>query len=96
VSSADAASSPSAVDLAQRARPPEIDTSEDRLLANLSAAPPDLVVSVRLDLREWGSRGFGVDHGRRTWAWIRAHYEPITAFGPEDLVSVLRRRPSSH
>jgi hypothetical protein len=76
--------------------PPELDPSEDRLLANLAAAPPDLVVSIRLDLSEWGSRGFGVDHGRRTWAWIRAHYEPVATFGPEQLVLVLRRRAPSH
>jgi len=68
--------------------------AEDRLLAGLADAPPDLVVSVRLDLREWGSRGFGVDYAQRTWAWIRAHYEPVTTFGPEALVLVLRRRQS--
>ena len=66
--------------------------AEDRLLVALADAPPDLVVSLRLDLREWGSQGFGVDYGRRTWAWIRAHYEPVTTFGPEALVLVLRRR----
>jgi hypothetical protein len=65
--------------------------AEDRLLAALADAPPDLVVSLRLDLREWGSQGFGVDYGRRTWAWIRAHYDPVTTFGPEALVLVLRR-----
>jgi hypothetical protein len=66
--------------------------AEERLLATLDAAPPDLVVSLRLDLREWGSRGFGVDYGRRVWAWMRAHYEPVATFGPEELVLVLRRR----
>lgn len=66
--------------------------AEDRLLATLEAAPPDLVVSLRLDLREWGSRGFGVDYAERTWAWVRAHYEPEATFGPEALVLVLRRR----
>jgi hypothetical protein len=73
--------------------PPEMSTeAEDRLLATLEAEPPDLVVSLRLDLREWGSRGFGVDYARRTWAWVRAHYEPVATFGPEALVLVLRRR----
>jgi hypothetical protein len=73
--------------------PAELGTAaEDRLLARLEAAPPDLVVSLRLDLREWGSRGFGVDYGRRTWTWVRAHYEPVATFGPEALVLVLRRR----
>jgi hypothetical protein len=75
--------------------PPEVDASEDRLLRESGGRAPDLVVSIRLDLREWGSRGFGVDHGRRTWTWIRGHYEPVTAFGPEQLVLVLRRRASS-
>jgi hypothetical protein len=69
--------------------------AEDRLLATLDAEPPDLVVSIRLDLREWGSRGFGVDYGRRTWAWMRERYEPIAAFGPEQLVLVLARRATS-
>jgi hypothetical protein len=68
--------------------------AEERLLATLDDEPPDLVVSIRLDLREWGSRGFGVDYGRRTWAWMRQRYEPIAAFGPEELVLVLGRRAS--
>lgn len=73
--------------------PAELDTdAETHLLATLAAAPPDLVVSLRLDVSEWGSRGFGVDYGRRTWAWIRANYEPSATFGPEALVLVLRRR----
>ncbi len=66
--------------------------AEDRLLAALDAAPPDLVVSLRLDVHEWGSRGFGVDYAQRTWAWVRAHYEPVATLGPEALVLVLRRR----
>jgi hypothetical protein len=73
--------------------PAEMSTgAEEGLLARLAAEPPDLVVSLRLDLREWGSRGFGVDYGRSTWAWVRAHYEPVATFGPEALVLVLRRR----
>jgi hypothetical protein len=66
--------------------------AEDRLLASLDAAPPDLVVSLRLDVHEWGSRGFGVDYAQRTWAWVRARYEPVATLGPEALVLVLRRR----
>lgn len=66
--------------------------AEERLLARLAVEPPDVIVSLRLDLREWGSRGFGVDYARRTWAWMLARYEPVATFGPEDLVLVLRRR----
>jgi hypothetical protein len=66
--------------------------AEERLLATLDSEPPDLIVSIRLDLREWGSRGFGVDYGRRTWSWMSRRYEPIATFGPEELVLVLGRR----
>jgi len=69
--------------------PPE---AERRLLQRFATDPPDLVVSIRLDLSEWGSRGFGVDYARPTWTWLVANYEPVATFGPQELVLVLRRR----
>jgi hypothetical protein len=67
---------------------------EERLLARLEREPPDLIVRVNVNMAEYGSQGFGADYGRRVTVWVRANYEPIAAFGPEQYVLVFRRRPA--
>jgi len=75
--------------------PPELDGPfEDRLLACLQNAPPDLVLHVGLDLQDFGSIGFGADYGQKIGAWILEHYDAIDQFGPQGYVIVLRRRAS--
>jgi len=74
--------------------PPELDgPAEDRLLACLDAAPPDLVVRVGINIEEFGSRGFGADYAQRTAAWILAHYVPVASFGPGGYVLILKPIP---
>jgi len=76
--------------------PPELDgPAEDRLLACLEAAPPDLVVRVGINIQEFGSRGFGEDYAERTAAWIIAHYMPVASFGPGGYVLILKPIPRS-
>jgi hypothetical protein len=66
---------------------------EERLMARLEREPPDLVVHVGVNLAEYGSQGLGADYGRRVVAWVRAHYEAVAAFGPQNYVLIFRRRP---
>jgi hypothetical protein len=74
--------------------PPELaGPFEDRLLACLEAAPPDLVVGIGVNLTEYGVRAFGDDYARKVGAWIETHYEPLTHFSPGRYVVVLRKRP---
>jgi hypothetical protein len=75
--------------------PPELDGQfEERLLACLRAAPPDLVVQVGINLEDFASRGFGVDYAQKVAGWISEYYDPIEQFGPNGYVIVLRRRNS--
>jgi len=63
-----------------------------RLLPALKARPPDVVVRVRVDAREFGSQGFGVDYAVEMWEWIAENYEPVKTIGQGDSIVVLRRR----
>jgi hypothetical protein len=47
---------------------------EDAILRELLAHPPDRVLIVSRDVREYGSRGFGVDYDLRVAALLRARY----------------------
>ena len=47
---------------------------EDAILRELTAHPPDRVLLVSRDVREYGSRGFGVDYDLRVKAFLRARY----------------------
>jgi hypothetical protein len=56
--------------------PVEVDDPRVELpiLQELSAKPPDRIVVVDRDVREFGYRGFGVDYGLHVTKWINAHY----------------------
>jgi len=54
--------------------PVEVDQNEDAILREFAAHPPDRVLMVSRDLREYGSRGFGVDYDLRVGALLRARY----------------------
>jgi hypothetical protein len=47
---------------------------EDEIVRELTAHPPDRVLLVSRDVREYGSRGFGVDYDLRVAALLRARY----------------------
>ena len=54
--------------------PVEVDAPqvEDAIVRELTAHPPDRVLMVSRDLREYGARGFGVDYDLRAGALIRS------------------------
>jgi hypothetical protein len=56
--------------------PVEVDAPsvEDAMLRELTAHPPDRVLMVSRDLREYGARGFGVDYDLRAGALFRSIY----------------------
>jgi hypothetical protein len=55
--------------------PPEMGPGvEARMLAELRTSRPDLVVFASRDLREFGSRGFGIDYARATRGFVSRHY----------------------
>jgi hypothetical protein len=83
---------------------------QDKLLAGLAASPPDLVILLTRDIREFGSPVFGHDEasGQRIFRWLEQHYEVSAQFGGNPLdfrqmgVVTLRRKarvpaaPPSH
>jgi len=66
--------------------PPEVLMfGEDRILADLERAPPDLVLLVHKSTAEYGLPWFGVDYGRRLMAFLRERYAPGALLGGEPL-----------
>lgn len=68
--------------------PPELMTfGEAEILRSLEAAPPDLVLLVHIDMREYGYPAFGSDrrYGERIVGWVRAHYREVRVVGNEPL-----------
>jgi hypothetical protein len=62
--------------------PPEVlHFGEDRMLESLEQNPPDLLVLVHKDTREYGLGRFGEGYGRELLAWARAGYETIEVMG---------------
>jgi hypothetical protein len=58
--------------------PPEtILFGEEAMLAELQASPPDAVLLVHKDTREYGFPLFGRDYGVEIMAWIRARYREV-------------------
>ncbi|HWP66557.1 MAG TPA: hypothetical protein VNO26_11645 [Candidatus Limnocylindria bacterium] len=58
--------------------PPAVGPDADtRLRAALAADPPGLWLLLNfIDLRHYGSQGFGRDYGTESAAWLQQHYEP--------------------
>jgi hypothetical protein len=56
--------------------PVEVDAPqiEDAIVRELTTHPPDRVLMVSRDLREYGARGFGVDYDLRAGALLRSRY----------------------
>ncbi|PYQ62659.1 MAG: hypothetical protein DMF58_01100 [Acidobacteria bacterium] len=50
---------------------------EDSIVSELAATPPDRVVVLTRDVREYGYRGFGIDYDRRLFDYIVKHYSVI-------------------
>ena len=66
--------------------PPEVLMfGEDRMLRDLEARPPDYVVLVQRDTREYGLPLFGTDYASSLSAWVREAYEPVAQVGAAPL-----------
>jgi hypothetical protein len=61
---------------------------ESAILKEINARPPDRIAIVNRDVREYGSRGFGVDYEQRLARWILENYELESATTP---LKILRR-----
>jgi hypothetical protein len=67
--------------------PPEVLMfGEARIVADLSAHPPDLVLLVHKSTAEYGLPWFGKDYGSAIAAWVRARYRPGPLLGDEPLM----------
>ena len=62
--------------------PPEIPDRliEEDIIRELQRSLPDAVVIVSRNLAEFGSRGFGIDYGRRLALWLRTHYRSVRRY----------------
>ena len=60
----------------QTLTPVEVDSpqTEDAIVRELTMRPPDRVLMVSRDLREYGASGFGVDYDLRAGALLRSQY----------------------
>ncbi len=66
--------------------PPEVlHFGEDNMLESLERLPPDLLILVQKDTREYGLGGFGEGYGRELLAWARDRYETIEVVGAAPL-----------
>ena len=67
--------------------PPEVLMfGEQRIVADLSAHPPDLVLLVHKSTAEYGLPWFGKDYGSAIAAWVRGRYRPGPLLGDEPLM----------
>jgi len=59
----------------------------DQILDGLQKHPPDYVVLITRDMREYGMNYFGdsPEHGAKIMAWIRGNYQPIWQAGGNPL-----------
>ena len=71
---------------------------EDRILADLEAAPPDYVAVVDKSTAEFGYPFFGQDYARDLMRWIDQAYETVARAGAEPLtgqgfgIQLMKRR----
>ena len=74
--------------------PVEVDASqtEDAIVRELTLHPPDRVLMVSRDLREYGARAFGVDYDMGAGALIRSRYQVERIWRGERFNAVLLRR----
>ncbi|MEA2338743.1 MAG: hypothetical protein QOE82_2750 [Thermoanaerobaculia bacterium] len=74
--------------------PVEVDApqTEDLILSEFAAHSPDRVLMVSRDLREYGSRGFGVDYDLRIAALLRSRYRVERIWRSPRFEAVLLRR----
>ena len=86
--------------------PPEILAfGEDHIREAMEKSPPDYVLRVFRDVREYGVPDFGADsrYGREIMEWVRSRYDTVDVMGGRDLrespqrIEILRRRvPGRH
>jgi len=71
--------------------PVEVDAphAEDAIVRELTAHPPDRVLMVSRDLREYGARAFGVDYDMRAGALLRSRYRVETIWRGDRFQAVL-------
>jgi len=74
--------------------PVEVDApqTEGAIVRELTTHPPDRVLMVSRDLREYGARGFGIDYDLRAGALIRSRYHVENIWRGERFNAMLLRR----
>jgi hypothetical protein len=77
--------------------PPEIIIyGEENILQDLADHPPQYVVVIPKDTREYGVGEFGQDprYGARIMSWIASRYEPVwqVPMGEDSHIRLLRRK----
>jgi hypothetical protein len=68
--------------------PPDVEIfGETAMLQALKARPPDYVLLVHKDTREFGAAFFGpaTGYGQQLLQWVREHYEPVWLTGSDPL-----------
>ena len=71
--------------------PPELLIfGEATIVESFRESPPDFVVLLHKDTREYGVGFFGRGYGRDLHAWVRDHYETVEQFGDEPLLPTTR------
>ena len=58
------------------------------MLQALEAHPPDVVVLVRRDMREYGVEALGRGYGARLMQWVASRYRIVRTFEDPELISV--------
>jgi hypothetical protein len=69
---------------------PEVQAfGESNMLAAYQKSPPDYIVVVHRDMKEYGVKFFGQEpgFGHDMMKWVRANYSPVWLFGNEPLVT---------
>jgi hypothetical protein len=55
---------------------------EQSMVDDVAFKRPDYIVILQRDVQEYGSRGFGVDYGKKILAYIEKNYLPVPHTGP--------------